>query len=108
MKIKENFVLRQVADTWVVLPLGQATVDFKGMLTLNESGILLWRLLEKGTTREALAAALTEEYEVSENKREGFSQLWMGLLLLGKSKYVGVQLFIDRVTYIRYSKAVNK
>lgn len=68
MKIKENFVLRQVADTWVVLPLGQATVDFKGMLTLNESGVLLWRLLEKGTTREALAAALTEEYEVSETE----------------------------------------
>ena len=68
MKIKENFVLRQVADTWVVLPLRQATVDFKGMLTLNESGILLWRLLEKGTTREALAAALTEEYEVSETE----------------------------------------
>ena len=68
MKIKENFVLRQVADTWVVLPLGQATVDFKGMLTLNESGILLWRLLEKGTTREALATALTEEYEVSESE----------------------------------------
>lgn len=68
MKIKENFVLRQVADTWVVLPLGQATVDFKGMLTLNESGLLLWRLLEKGTTREALATALTEEYEVSESE----------------------------------------
>lgn len=68
MKIKKNFVLRQVADTWVVLPLGEATVDFKGMLTLNESGILLWRLLEKGTTREALAAALTEEYEVSETE----------------------------------------
>ena len=68
MKIRENFVLRQVADTWVVLPLGQATVDFKGMLTLNESGILLWRLLEKGATREALAAALTEEYEVSETE----------------------------------------
>ena len=68
MKIKKKFVLRQVADTWVVLPLGEATVDFKGMLTLNESGILLWRLLEKGTTREALAAALTEEYEVSETE----------------------------------------
>ena len=68
MKIRENFVLRQVADTWVVLPLGQATVDFRGMLTLNESGILLWRLLEKGATREALAVALTEEYEVSETE----------------------------------------
>ena len=65
MKIKENFVLRQVADTWVVLPLGSATLDFNGMLTLNESGVLLWRLLEQGTDRDALVEKLLSEYEVS-------------------------------------------
>ena len=43
MKINENFVLRQVVDTYVVLPIGQATVDFNGMVTLNESGAFLWR-----------------------------------------------------------------
>ena len=64
MKIKENFALRQVADTWVVLPLGAATVDFNGMLTLNETGALLWQTLEKGGDREMLADALTAEYEV--------------------------------------------
>ena len=64
MKLKENFVLRQVADTWVVLPLGAASLDFNGMLTLNESGALLWRALEKGGDREALADALTAEYDV--------------------------------------------
>lgn len=64
MKIKENFALRQVADTWVVLPLGAATVDFNGMLTLNETGALLWQTLEKGGDREALADALTAEYDV--------------------------------------------
>lgn len=65
MKIKENFVLRQVADTWVVLPLGSATLDFNGMLTLNASGVLLWRLLEQGTDRDALVEKLLSEYEVS-------------------------------------------
>jgi len=34
MKLNEEFVLRQVADTWVVMPLGQTSVDFSGMLTL--------------------------------------------------------------------------
>ena len=66
MKLKENFVLRQVADTWVVLPLGAASLDFNGMLTLNESGALLWRALEKGGDREALADALTAEYDVDQ------------------------------------------
>ena len=65
MKIKENFALRQVAGNWVVLPLAAATLDFNGMLTLNESGCLLWNLLKQGSSREALATALTEEYDVT-------------------------------------------
>jgi hypothetical protein len=65
MKIKENFHLRKVAGTWAVLPTGDATLDFNGILTLNESGYMLWQLLEKGCAREDLAKALTEEYEVS-------------------------------------------
>lgn len=65
MKIKENFVLRKVAGAYTVLALGEATANFDGALTLNESGVILWKLLEKGCTTEALAKALTDEYEVS-------------------------------------------
>ena len=64
MKLKEDFVLRQIVDTWVVLPLGAASLDFNGMLTLNESGAILWRALEKGRGREELADALCAEYDV--------------------------------------------
>ena len=64
MKLNDNFVLRQVADMWVVLPIGAATVDFNGMLTLNESGVLLWRALEQGGDCDALVDALLNEYEV--------------------------------------------
>ena len=64
MKLKRNFVLRQVAEMWVVLPIGEATVDFNGMLTLNESGVMLWRVLEQGGDRAALIDALLAEYEV--------------------------------------------
>ena len=64
MKLKENFILRPVADTWVILPLGEASINFNGMLTLNESGVLLWRTLEQGGDRERLADALMTEYVV--------------------------------------------
>ena len=66
MKLNEEFVLRQVADTWVVMPLGQTSVDFSGMLTLNETGAILWKALENGGDRMALAKALTDEYDVAE------------------------------------------
>ena len=42
MKIKSGFVLRQLADTWVVLPLLSQSLNFNGMLTLNETGAFLW------------------------------------------------------------------
>ena len=64
--IEEGFCLRQVADTWVVLPLAEQTVNFTGMITLNESGAMLWQQLEQGKDREGLIAALTAEYDVSE------------------------------------------
>lgn len=67
MKLKKDFVLRQVADTWVIVPVGQAMLDFNGMLTLNESGAFLWNALEKGVDQEALVRTLTTEYDVPEN-----------------------------------------
>ena len=65
MKINENFVLREVAGSWVVIPLGEKCVDFNGMMNLNETGVLLWRKLEKGAEKEDLVSAITAEYEVS-------------------------------------------
>ena len=64
MKIKNNFLLRQVAETWVVMPIGQEMLDFNGMLTLNETGAFLWQKLQEGADLEALVAALTAEYDV--------------------------------------------
>ena len=64
MKLKENLVLREVAGVWVVLPLADKVLDFNGMLSLNETGVDLWRALEKGSTREEMATSLTESYEV--------------------------------------------
>lgn len=68
MRIKKDFALRQVADTWVVLPLAEETVNFSGMLTLNDSGAMLWKVLEKNCDVDAVADALMNEYEVSEEQ----------------------------------------
>ena len=65
MKLCEGFVLRQVAGTWVVLPLNRETVDFTGMIRLNDSGAMLWKLLEQGSDRDGLVRELTARYSGS-------------------------------------------
>ena len=66
MKLKEKLVLRQVAGTWVVLPIGKDVINFDGMLNLNDTGVMLWKKLELGAEKQELIDALTSEYDVSE------------------------------------------
>ena len=70
MKLKEGFILRQVAGTWIILAVGAACVDFNGVLTLNDSGAQLWKLLEAGKTPRELVDALLQEYEVSQSQAQ--------------------------------------
>ncbi|MBO4562849.1 MAG: PqqD family protein [Clostridia bacterium] len=68
MKIREGFVLRKVADATIVVPAGEASVDFNGMITLNETAAFLWKLLEKETDKEELLSAMLSEYDVDEER----------------------------------------
>ena len=66
MKVKEGFVLRSIAGSNIDVPVGQASVDFNGMNTLNDSGAFLWKELEKGSDVDGMTAALLCEYDVDE------------------------------------------
>ncbi len=59
-------MLRKVADTYVVVPVGDAVAEFNGMINLNEAGAFLWQLLENETTAEQVVEALLQQYDVDE------------------------------------------
>lgn len=67
MKIKDGFLLRQVASQSVVLPSGKE-LDLNMMITLNDTGAFLWEHLQTETDEDALVAALLGEYDVDENR----------------------------------------
>ena len=66
MKVKENFLLRKISDSYVVVPVGSAVIDFSGLVNLNESGALLFKKLQNDATEEDLVNALLDEYDVDE------------------------------------------
>ena len=65
MKLKDGFILREVAGEMVVIPSGDA-LDLNMMITLNETGAFLWKQLERETTLDGVVAALLSEYDVEE------------------------------------------
>lgn len=64
MKRNENFLLRDVAGTLVIVPVGAAVSAFPGMITLNATGAYIWELLETEQTVQTLTDALVDHYEV--------------------------------------------
>lgn len=65
MQVKDGFLLRQVAEDYAIVPIGEEVLEFSGILTCNETGAFLWKQLESDRTPEQLVDALLAEYEVS-------------------------------------------
>ncbi len=66
MKISEGYELKEIAGSYVVLPTGAAAVDFNGIITLNETGVFLWKKLIDGADKQSLCDAICAEYEIDE------------------------------------------
>ena len=64
MKIVEGFAVRDVAGKSVAIAVGGRAATLGGMISLNETGKLLFSLLQEGTTEQAMAEALVAAYEV--------------------------------------------
>ncbi len=64
MKIKNGFILRKVPGMNLVMPTGKNVKAFNGSLVLNETGAFIFEKLQKGSTPELTAQALTQAYDV--------------------------------------------
>lgn len=65
MKIREGFILREVAGTYVIISSGDDNLDFKGVITVNEVGALIWKGIEAGLSKEEIVEKILLEYDVT-------------------------------------------
>lgn len=66
MKIKEGFMLREVASQTMVVAIGEASKEFNGIIRLNPTGKFLWEKLKNESTVEELTSAMISEYDIDE------------------------------------------
>lgn len=64
MKAANDVILRQVAGEYVLVPTGKTASKLYGLMTLNETGVLLWQKLQKECTEDDLVSALRADYEI--------------------------------------------
>lgn len=66
MKIKDGFVVREILDSYMAVPVGERTKEVHGVIALNETGAFLWKMLEEDTSEDKLIASMVKEYEITE------------------------------------------
>ena len=66
MNVRKQLVKRTIAGDVILVPVGDSSLELKGLLTLNETGERMWDLLLQCDTEEALVQHMLEEYEVDE------------------------------------------
>ena len=70
MKRNSDFMLRDIAGEVVLVPTGQATQQFNGLITLNEVAAFIWKNLDEAGTREQLVKMILDEFEVDQKTAE--------------------------------------
>lgn len=67
MKIDKEFVLREIAGDYVIIPTGKTVLEFNGLISTNEVGASIWRMLQQETTFDEVVKGILDEYDVEEN-----------------------------------------
>ena len=66
MKIVKEFILRDIAGECVLVPTGETTQEFNGLITLTDTAKFIWENLEKADSFENLVKMMLNEYEIDE------------------------------------------
>lgn len=78
MRVSTDFILREVAGEWLLVPVGDAAVKLRGLIGLSESGYLIYTLLQKGADRQELLRAVLSEYKVDQATAEADVDAFLG------------------------------
>lgn len=70
MKLCGEFVVRQVMDNIVAIPVGQTALQLNGMILLNDVSKTIWDCLEQGTSLEGIVKAVTDAFNVSTDEAQ--------------------------------------
>lgn len=70
MKLCGEFVVRQIMDNIVAIPVGQTALRLNGMILLNDVSNVIWDCLEQGTDLEGIVKAVTDAFDVSADEAQ--------------------------------------
>lgn len=81
MKIAKEFILREIAGESVLVPTGDTTQEFNGLITLTDTAKFIWEHVEKVDSFEELLNLMLDEYDVDRETLERDAYLFVNQLI---------------------------
>ena len=101
MKIKDGFILRDLAGKTFVVAVGDRSKEFKGMISLNETGKFIWKLLEIGATKDEVIEKLLNDfnntYYLEEYRKYQYLKNKEVVISTLKEEFIGTYYDIDEL-----------
>ena len=67
VKAKPGFVLREIGETYIIVPVGAQAQKFNGIIKLNKTGKAMWEAICEGADVDELVKNMLDEYDISED-----------------------------------------
>lgn len=64
MKLKKEFLLREIMGDTILVPINKSTSKFDGLITINPVGKFIWENIESSKDEDELLQKILDEYEV--------------------------------------------
>ena len=80
MKLKKDFILREIMGDVVLVPINQSTSQFNGLITVNELGKFIWENIESSNDEDELLQRILDEYEVDKDVAKADLDEFLGKL----------------------------
>ena len=68
MKLRYNFVISEMADTYIAIPAEEDSIEFNGIIKLQETEAFMIEKLNEGITEEELVKAVCEKFGSDEEE----------------------------------------
>ena len=70
IKSKDGLLVRMFGEKYIIVAIDDMADEMHSLITLNETGLFLWKMIENGTSMEAMIAAMLDSYDVDEKTAE--------------------------------------
>lgn len=78
MRTNDNFILRDIAGEYVLIPINEAAQDFNGVLHLTETASFIWKMVDECYDIDEIADKVVDEYETKKETaiKDVYGFLW--------------------------------